>query len=81
MAARPPCSGMHRARRAASEPRSCPTRSGKTCTRASRDAVEAGSTVYTDALQSYNGLDGEYDHKTIDHAETLRGRACPHERR
>jgi transposase-like protein len=33
-----------------------------------RKHVDAGSTVYTDALLSYKGLDGDYIHKTIDHA-------------
>jgi transposase-like protein len=33
------------------------------------EAVEVGSSVYTDALRSYTGLDVAYDHKTIDHAE------------
>lgn len=32
--------------------------------------VEEGSTVYTDALRSYNELDREYIHKVINHAET-----------
>jgi transposase-like protein len=31
--------------------------------------VERGSSVYTDALQSYNGLDADYVHQVIDHAE------------
>lgn len=31
--------------------------------------VEAGSTIHTDALQSYKGLDSEYVHNVIDHAE------------
>jgi len=31
--------------------------------------VEAGSALYTDALQSYDGLSQEYAHKVIDHAE------------
>ena len=31
--------------------------------------VEPGSNLYTDALRSYNGLDGEYVHQVIDHAE------------
>lgn len=35
-----------------------------------RDNVEAGSALYTDALKSYEGLDGEYVHGVIDHAET-----------
>ena len=32
--------------------------------------VEDGSTVYTDALASYQKLDLYYQHKVIDHAET-----------
>jgi transposase-like protein len=32
------------------------------------DAVESGSSLYTDAYRSYNGLDSTYDHRTIDHA-------------
>ena len=32
--------------------------------------VEPGSHVYTDALKSYAGLEAEYVHKFIDHAET-----------
>jgi transposase-like protein len=36
-----------------------------------RQAVEPGSAVYTDALQSYYyGLAGEYAHEVVDHAET-----------
>jgi transposase-like protein len=31
--------------------------------------VVKGSEVHTDALKSYSGLDGEYVHKVIDHAE------------
>jgi transposase-like protein len=34
-----------------------------------RDRVDTGSTVNTDALKSYLGLDGEYIHQVIDHAE------------
>jgi len=34
-----------------------------------RKHVEAGSALYSDALQSYNGLDSEYAHQVIDHAE------------
>jgi transposase-like protein len=30
--------------------------------------VEAGSAIYSDALKSYNTLDGEYQHQVIDHA-------------
>ena len=33
-----------------------------------RENVEPGSTVYTDALKSYEGLDDEYVHGIIDHA-------------
>lgn len=33
-----------------------------------REHVEEGSTVYTDALKSYNKLCDEYTHKVIDHA-------------
>jgi transposase-like protein len=34
-----------------------------------RDHVEPGSNVYTDALPSYNGLNGDYVHEAINHAE------------
>ena len=34
-----------------------------------REHVESGSTVYTDALTSYKGLDADYVHNVIDHAE------------
>jgi transposase-like protein len=34
-----------------------------------RSNVTAGSALYTDALKSYDGLDSEYAHKVIDHAE------------
>jgi transposase-like protein len=34
-----------------------------------REHVEAGSTVYSDELKSYDGLD-EYTHQVINHAET-----------
>lgn len=34
------------------------------------DSVEPGSTVYTDALASYRVLGRDYEHATIDHAET-----------
>lgn len=30
---------------------------------------QLGSNIYTDALKSYDGLDSEYTHKVIDHAE------------
>lgn len=34
-----------------------------------RKHVEAGSALYSDALASYNGLEREYAHQVIDHAE------------
>jgi transposase-like protein len=34
-----------------------------------REQVEAGATVHTDALPSYFGLDADYIHNVIDHAE------------
>lgn len=34
-----------------------------------RENVEPGSELYTDALKSYEGLDPEYVHQVIDHAE------------
>jgi transposase-like protein len=34
-----------------------------------RTRVETGSALYSDALQSYDGLAQEYAHKVIDHAE------------
>lgn len=34
-----------------------------------RENVESGSEVHTDALRSYRGLDPEYVHKVVDHAE------------
>lgn len=39
-----------------------------------RENVEAGSTIYTDALPSYESLANEYQHNVIDHAqEYVRG--------
>ena len=39
------------------------------------ESVEEGSTVYTDELASYEGLDKEFEHKVINHAETyVRGK-------
>ena len=35
-----------------------------------REHVEPGSALYTDAFKSYQGLNGEYIHQVIDHAET-----------
>lgn len=34
-----------------------------------RSHVEEGSHVYTDSLNSYSGLDEDYDHEVVDHAE------------
>ncbi|MDQ3817543.1 MAG: IS1595 family transposase, partial [Acidobacteriota bacterium] len=34
-----------------------------------RNFVETGSTLFTDAFRSYNGLDADYVHQVIDHAE------------
>lgn len=34
-----------------------------------RDGVEPGSSVFTDAHGSYSGLDMDYDHRVVDHAE------------
>lgn len=34
-----------------------------------REQIEAGSNVYTDALTGYIGLDADYAHQVIDHAE------------
>ena len=33
-----------------------------------RQHVKAGSALFSDALQSYNGLNGEYQHAVVDHA-------------
>ncbi len=33
-----------------------------------RDNVEPGSALYSDALKSYEGLAGEYEHQVVDHA-------------
>jgi transposase-like protein len=35
-----------------------------------RENIAPGSTVYTDALASYAGLDAKYIHQVIDHAES-----------
>jgi len=34
-----------------------------------RENVATGTAVYTDALKSYDGLESEYAHKVVDHAE------------
>lgn len=33
------------------------------------DSIEVGSSIYTDALKFYTGLDVAFSHETIDHAE------------
>ncbi len=35
-----------------------------------RDNVEVGSNLYSDALKSYDGLESDFTHQAIDHAET-----------
>jgi len=45
------------------------TRKKKDLQKLVRDNVEAGSSIYTDALKSYEGLD-EFTHQVVDHAET-----------
>jgi transposase-like protein len=44
-----------------------PNRKKKALQEEVRKYVEAGSALYTDALQSYNGLD-EFEHQVVDHA-------------
>ncbi|MBZ5572047.1 MAG: IS1595 family transposase [Acidobacteriia bacterium] len=41
-----------------------------------RKHVEAGTALYTDALLSYNGLEGDYAHKVVDHAVQYVDGAC-----
>jgi transposase-like protein len=45
-----------------------PNRQKKALQAEVRKHVEAGSALYSDALQSYKGLEGEYAHQVIDHA-------------
>lgn len=45
-----------------------PDRRRKTLQDAVRNHVEAGSALYSDALLSYNGLEGDYAHQVINHA-------------
>jgi len=45
-----------------------PDRSKTTLQGFVRDNVEQGATVYTDALNSYTGLEHDYLHATVDHA-------------
>ena len=33
-----------------------------------RDRIEPGTAIYTDANYAYTGLDGDYHHRTVDHA-------------
>jgi transposase-like protein len=33
-----------------------------------RDRVEPGSSIFTDSLESYTGLDADFDHRTVNHA-------------
>jgi transposase-like protein len=52
-----------------------PNRKRKTLHNLVREQVAGGSSVYTDALASYDGLGNEYDHQFVDHAvEYVRGR-------
>jgi hypothetical protein len=44
-----------------------------------RERVEAGANIYTDAPASYAGLDGDYLHGVIDHAECY-AKGSPHQR-
>ena len=46
-----------------------PNRRKKVIQEQVRNHVGAGSALYSDALQSYDGLSQEYGHKVIDHAE------------
>jgi transposase-like protein len=45
-----------------------PDRKRTTLQAAVKNHVEAGSALYTDALLSYNGLEGDYAHQVINHA-------------
>lgn len=47
-----------------------PNTKRKTLAPAVREHVAPGSAVYTDALRSYRGLEADYMHHVIDHAET-----------
>lgn len=51
-----------------------PNRKKKTLHGMVRGQVEAGASLYTDALASYEGLDAEFMHQVVDHAvENVRG--------
>ncbi len=54
---------------AASRPKSCRTSKASTLRPRVKESIATGSSVYTDALPSYNGLGVRFSHKTIDHAE------------
>jgi transposase-like protein len=45
-----------------------PSRKKKVLQQEIKKHVQAGSALYSDALQSYDGLEAEYAHKVIDHA-------------
>lgn len=45
-----------------------PDRRRATLQAAVKNHVEAGSALYSDALLSYNGLEGDYAHQVINHA-------------
>jgi transposase-like protein len=45
-----------------------PDRKRQTLQTVVRDSVVTGSNIYTDALGSYVGLDGDYTHAVVDHA-------------
>jgi transposase-like protein len=42
---------------------------GRTLKSYVRDNIDSGASIYTDALPSYSGLDADYDHRVVDHAE------------
>jgi|ERR1039458_7032846 transposase-like protein len=46
-----------------------PTRRKKSLQKLVRENAEAGSNIYSDALKSYEGLDDDFTHQVIDHAE------------
>ena len=45
-----------------------PSRKKKALQKEIKKHVQAGAALYSDALQSYDGLEAEYAHKVIDHA-------------
>jgi transposase-like protein len=46
-----------------------PNAKGDTLKHHVTETIEAGSTVYTDQWRGYTGLEGRYDHETINHLE------------